>query len=824
MAKDEIDDPDFKFYHPYVPYSIQIDFMRNLYDALQNFKIGIFESPTGTGKTLSLICASMTWLRRDRKNDIYGDFQADFQGDEPEWVQVESRRVKREEAERKVRDFEIKLQKVKQASMNLAGGGSRDNKKLRADLADPATDFLLDEVDDGPKKTQSGLNTDVQLLLDKLSDQNEFLKSNSESVVDVPKKIFFTSRTHSQLSQFTGQLKATSFPSSLDLEGFSEEVKQIALGSRKQLCINPKVAALGSVTQINNACLDLQKSDGAKCEFLNQGHSLQSKMELEAFQNRILSQVRDIEDLAELGRQSCICPYYGVRGDAFNRSEIVTLPYQLLLQQSSRQALNIDIKDSIVIIDEAHNLLDVISSLNSVSISLLDAETALSGLKIYEQKFFKRLSMQNKRSFLQTVKVVESLVKYLREATELPAKDVSPGTKIQVGDIFGNSTGDLVNIYKLEKFLRKSKLAFKIDSYLDASAKKAGKKSLAEKLILSKVVQFLLAITNPTSEGDLFFGRSDEAKLILQYLLLDPSTVFKSIVEDARSVILAGGTMEPMSDYLNYLFPYVSREKVKMFSCGHIIPKENLTVATIKSGHGENFLFTFATRNDSRLLIALGKTILDLIKAIPEGVVVFFPSYAHLSALSLWEKSGLLGEMKTVKPVFLEQKDCVVDATLEKYDRAIQKTGGALLFAVVGGKMSEGINFSDDRARAVIMVGMPFPNMYSAEMTAKKQHVQKKVIDSGGSQADAIAAARDFFENTCMRAVNQSIGRAIRHKNDYSSVILIDERYSSDRIIQKLPNWIRKHSGPGCDTPGAVNQLHSFFATKSPKRNVKNGQ
>lgn len=48
--------------HPYKPYSIQEAFMTSLYNTLEQSRIGIFESPTGTGKTLSLLCASLAWL------------------------------------------------------------------------------------------------------------------------------------------------------------------------------------------------------------------------------------------------------------------------------------------------------------------------------------------------------------------------------------------------------------------------------------------------------------------------------------------------------------------------------------------------------------------------------------------------------------------------------------------------------------------------------------------------------------------------------------------------------------------------------------------
>lgn len=87
------------------------------------------------------------------------------------------------------------------------------------------------------------------------------------------------------------------------------------------------------------------------------------------------------------------------------------------------------------------------------------------------------------------------------------------------------------------------------------------------------------------------------------------------------------------------------------------------------------------------------------------------------------------------------------------------RKGGALLLAVIGAKLSEGINFSDTLARAVVIVGLPFPSLASLELKERMRYVteleQKLKIPRMPGAKDAGA---ELYENLCMKSVNQSIG------------------------------------------------------------------
>jgi chromosome transmission fidelity protein 1 len=153
-------------------------------------------------------------------------------------------------------------------------------------------------------------------------------------------KIFYCSRTHSQLTQFAQELRRVTFPPSVPPEDdhlgdeagemeIEEGLKHISLGSRKTLCINPKVQALANPVAINERCLDLQKpgvpAEG-KCPFLP---SAEFDVLATEFRDRVLAKVRDIEEIGKIGQKMELCPYYASRPVV--KSSEVTCPNSFIV-------------------------------------------------------------------------------------------------------------------------------------------------------------------------------------------------------------------------------------------------------------------------------------------------------------------------------------------------------------------------------------------------------------------------------------------------------------------------------------------------------------
>lgn len=165
---------------------------------------------------------------------------------------------------------------------------------------------------------------------------------------------------------------------------------------------------------------------------------------------------------------------------------------------------------------------------------------------------------------------------------------------------------------------------------------------------------------------------------------------------------------------------------------------------------------------------------------------MFFSSFEYEGQVyDAWKTSGILERILKKKLVFREpRKNTEIEIILKEYKEAIDNPApksGAILLAVVGGKISEGINFSDGMGRCIVMVGLPYPSPSDIELLERVKHIESLGDTSsmeipklsiseeeyyGGDVQSGFSILRscsrrgkEYYENLCMKAVNQSIGK-----------------------------------------------------------------
>lgn len=130
---------------------------------------------------------------------------------------------------------------------------------------------------------------------------------------------------------------------------------------------------------------------------------------IEDLRNAALIQILDVEDLVTAGKELNACPYYASR-KAAEDAEVILIPYNTLLHKATREANGIKLKNNVVIIDEAHNLLEALAQMHNVEIGYPHLYHSLNQLKSYKNKFNTRLSAKNLLLINQLIFVLSQLL------------------------------------------------------------------------------------------------------------------------------------------------------------------------------------------------------------------------------------------------------------------------------------------------------------------------------------------------------------------------------------------------------------------------------
>jgi len=559
----------------------------------------------------------------------------------------------------------------------------------------------------------------------------------------------------------------------------------------------------------------------------------------------------DIEEITSTCKSHQICPFYKTREDA-KEVELLFIPYDYLINPMTRDSLQVTLKNSILIFDEGHNIEKSCESVASFELSTIDVAHAIEEL---EDAFW---ALENN---LDAAEVL---------------KDISPNEMMNHINLFKKNLlalQDSISAETLQKDAATNRTMLKergskILQILERASQRLGydgitAKDLKRILFCIRNVIYVLAANNQNLQsGQLYLEKlqdmfvavfrasSEDLDKHYQVLMYEDdgekrgskrkSVDFSSAVpsdksgqsrtlclwcfscsvalqnlqqQGIRSLIITSGTLSPLDGAIEDFgipFPIVLENK-------HVIDsRRQLWGGVVPCGPGGCSLnATYGARDNPEYLKDLGQTVVRYAACVPDGILLAFQSYAQKEAvLRSWRDSGVFEEIQKHKPVFEEApNNFEMTRMMTRFNDAIvqaptplRPTGGALLVAVCRGKLCEGIDFTDRQCRLVIMVGIPYPQKQDLRVMLKQDF-----LDARGGQGHG----KSWYVREAIRAVNQTVGRVIRHSGDFGAVLLCDHRYANGNRIAslttRLPSWLRSEISVLSDFEAAVSNCRRFF-------------
>lgn len=280
--------------------------------------------------------------------------------------------------------------------------------------------------------------------------------------------------------------------------------------------------------------------------------------------------------------------------------------------------------------------------------------------------------------------------------------------------------------------------------------------------------------------------------------------------------------MDTFASELHTAFPL-------QLEANHIIDNSQIFVGVFPRGpSGAELIGTFQNTSSFNFQDDISQSIYEICKVTPFGVLCFFPSYALLEkVLERMQRTGKYKELLQFKEIVIEPRSGPAEdfeKIIKHYYKTISEckkspTGlttvsnrpgvtGAIFFAVYRGKVSEGLDFADENARIVINVGIPYPAFKDPRVTLKKEYNDRNCKNG------SLLPGMQWYETQAFRAMNQALGRCIRHRNDWGAVIFLDQRFTAQRNIQKLSKWVRPSVKSFAKFPEGIGALREFMKSK----------
>lgn len=520
-----------------------------------------------------------------------------------------------------------------------------------------------------------------------------------------------------------------------------------------------------------------------------QGSSESARARLkEDVRNYILQEPRHVFDIVEKSKTFGVCAWQTCRS-AVKDCDILVCDYNHVFAEQVREnslpSMGISLQNSIIIVDEAHNLPDRIRMSMERVITPIIVRNAAMELEEFMgslESIAMRSSSNSSPQLLEDVIWAFEVIKLLR----LKMANYFKILHEKVND----DDESIVNINDFTKLIHAACNEYegvsgqmKLDSENDFQTKSPTNNRL-EKLAdtlsqvsveveddedssepdshrISHIIESIFRFGNTSALCMVFSPKGKEGKITTH--LLDPGILSGPLFSRTAGSILMSGTLHPPSMYADIL----------------ALPK-NLTTKTsyVSPFAGErrpvlvarDVTTKYNQRSDD-MWNKIRAHIQALIEHSEDHIAVFCPSYRLLDEI-------LDGIYFTGVNKITESRDWVkddIDRVVAKLKNERKKGNRVLLCGVFGARLSEGIDYDDGVLGSVVCIGIPNP-----PPSVLSDSLKEYISDKFGSQN----AWRYTVTQPAINAILQAMGRPIRSVEDRALILLLDNR-NDNRVYRE---------------------------------------
>ena len=552
-------------------------------------------------------------------------------------------------------------------------------------------------------------------------------------------------------------------------------------------------------------CKIIDKSTGkCNCEpevTESERRSLRSDLE-----DYIHSEPRHVDQILKYAERNGVCAWATAR-DVARSTNIIVCDYNHVFVEGVREAslpvMGVDLENTILVVDEAHNLPDRIRSGLERRITQKVFQRAHADCQEYKEELEKKedaLDIPESRALgearklekqISALKSDPGLRKWFEGKQLENNKSKGEDIRIDTQDFLDVVSSAIQGIIEDDSEDPISRILTMISRLLavvvaeDEDLEEEANENQCTKL--AEILEICVRYRNNSALALVFDEIIGEPRVTTH--LLDPGVVSGPIFEQSPGSILMSGTLFPPEMYVDILRIPENRAICKNYPSGFPLGNRPVMIAS-------DVTTKYSERERSM------SSILEHIKSVIENtegnVAIFAPSYSMLDTIYDHFKDNW--NSKTGRLIKEEQRMSKrgVEGLISRLYQ-YKDMGGSALFGVLSGKLSEGVDYSDNVLSALVCVGLPLPPP-SARQDALLEYYTKKF--------DRNRAWKYASLQPAVNSILQALGRPIRKKEDRAIIVLLEKRLLENRVSRCMPVMQKMQTSNPSRTAERVN---SFF-------------